>query len=519
MPVSFRNLIDTSQLADALTSGDFSKVIKKRNQNIAKYIKGYANDTAIEALANSIDPNLNLGIVKQAFGLENKQLDEYDPYHTTDSKKESFWYDNGDTEVDGKTIQKEYDQDTNTFKRALYSNSEFGSYRINDFWYEDPFYPAFELFFYDDSPFFIGDDTIEETPKDNSLKKFLFEYRGLDPVGYQARFNLWKEFKRVFFKIFNKEIERNDHRNLKNKVYYITKIAGLENLNHKFINYGEDKITITLNEDVSMLAYYISELYNNLIYSYRNQRYMFPENVLRFDLMIKINDIRKFQIPQSDNIPSQTMPINRDYLDNKKIKNIIAPESYILYRLHDCTFNFFESRNHGNEIEIGGYGVGQTYVAQTLSFDIFYKSVTRISSYPLIKDSYSIDSWNDSYEKNGGLAGTELKYENDLNRIAKEAPQKKGFLNKLLAKGAQTLVNTAADYADNLETKLREVRGSAVNGLLSQFRNVTTINKIEPDNVYKPDFNNRSSVKNAARSLGSSLLNDLEETTRNALNI
>ncbi len=48
------------------------------------------------------------------------------------------------------------------------------------------------------------------------------------------------------------------------------------------IKYNEDKITITMNEDVSMIAWYLSELYNNISYSYRNQRFMFPENLLRF---------------------------------------------------------------------------------------------------------------------------------------------------------------------------------------------------------------------------------------------
>ena len=505
-------MIDTNQLADALTTGDFSKVVKKKNQNIAKYIKGYADDTAIEALANSIDPNMNLGLVRQAFGLENKQLDEYDPYHTSDAKKESFWYDKGNKEIDGKTVQKEYDEDTNTFKRGLYSNAELGGYRQTDFWYEDPFYPTFELFFDDTSPLFIDDFAT------NSLFAFIDKYGQIDNE-YLSRKDIWTEFKTLFFKIFEKEIERKSNRNTQNKVYYITKISGLENLNHKFIKFPEDKLTITLNEDVSMFAYYISELYNNLVYSYRNQRFMFPENVIRFDLTVKINDMRKFQIPQSNNMPSQNMPINRDYLDNKNIKNIIAPESYILYKLHDCTFNFFESRNYGNDMEIGGYNVGSAYNAQTLTFDIIYKSVTRSSSFPLIQDSFSMDAWEKSlYTKGNALEGTELRYENDLNRIAKESPDNKGYLNKLLAKGAQTVVNAAADYADNLETKLRDVRGSAVNGLLNQFRNITTINKIEPDNVYNADFNNRASVKNAAKSLGSSLLNDLENTTRNALN-
>ena len=71
---------------------------------------------------------------------------------------------------------------------------------------------------------------------------------------------------------------------------------------------------------------------------------------------------------------------------------------------------------------------------------------------------------------------------------------------------------------DNLENKLRDIRGSAVNNLLSQFRTLTGINKIEPDNVYNPDFNNRASVANFGKSIASGLLNDLENSARNAAN-
>jgi len=512
MPASFRNIIDTNQLADALTTGDFSKVIKKKNQNIAKYVRGYAEQSAIEALANKIDPNMSLDLFRRAMGIENKQLDKYDPYHTSDAKKEEFWY-SGDKKTDGKIIQRQYDRDTDVFKRGLYSNPELGGYRQTDYWYEDPFYPSFELFFDEDSPLFVGDDTVSETPKQNSLKSFIFDYRSIDTNGYLARFNLWREFKKVFFKIFEKEHTRD--KNIKS--YYISKIGGLNNLNKKMIKYGEDKITITLNEDVSMFAYYISELYNNLVYSYKNQRYAFPENVIRFNMTIKINDIRKFQIPEGSNPPAPNVFDNKDKINVKNVKNVISPESYILYTLHDCTFNFFESRNYGDEIEIGGYTSSSPFNAQSLSFDIYYKSVTRSNKNPLIRDSFIITpNTIDIISKDTqGLP----KYENDLARInAEKSPEEKGFLNQLLSKGSQTVVSAAANYMDNLETKLREVRGSAVNGLLQQFRNTTNINKIEPDNVYKPDFNNRASVKNAAKGLGSTLLNELEEGTRRTLN-
>ena len=514
MSLSYRNLINEKALSEAMTSGDFSKVIKKPGSNSAKYIKGYANDTAMEALANSL--GINKGTLKQTFGLENKELDAYDPYHTSDAKGEEFWYDDQGSEIDGKAVQLKYDEDTNTFKRSLYTNSELGGYGQTDFWYEDPFIPTFELFFNDESALFVGADGEESAQAPyNSLKRFIQKYTQVEGNNYSERYILWKEFNKIFFKIFEKDIKNTkSSRNKKNKAYYISKIQGLNNLNKKIIDYGEDKITVTLNEDVSMFAWYMAELYNNLTYSYKNQRHVFPENAIRFNMVVKINEMNNYQIPESNNESSEWSPVNKNYLDNKSIKNTISKNSEILYTLHDCTFNFFESRNYTDELEIGGYGVGASTTPQSLSFDINYKSVTRGSSFPLIDNSLPLNTADDLIN-----TSEEQEYYNTISYLRQsEKPEKKGYLNKLLGKAAQTVTNQGLNYLDNLETKLRDVRGSAVNDLLSQFREHTKLNKIEPDNVYNPNFNDRTSLKNFGKSLGSSLLNDLEDTARNAAN-
>jgi len=509
MPASYRNIIDGQQLTDALSSGDYSKVLKK-GKTSARYIKGYAQDSAIEALAASL--NINKGLFKQFFGLEDKKLDAYDPYHTQDAKAEEFWFSDGGGKIDGRTVQTKYDEDTNTFKRSLYS--DYG-YRDRDFWYEDPFYPSFELFFNMDSPFFAGNENFSEKISTNSLKYFIQKYTEIDPDGYQSRFELWNEFKNVFFKIFENDLKGGDsNRNLKNKTYYISKIAGINNLKKKMITYGEDKITITINEDVSMIAWYLSELYNNIAYSYRNQRYAFPDNVLRFDMIIKINDIRNFTIPQSSNQPAPNVPVDPNYTTNKDIKNVISPKSQIVYTLHDCNFNFFESRNHGDELEIGGFG-NPTYAPQSLSFDIFYKSVTRWSEFPLF-DSFPINPWEKFLYNTESTS--QQTYYNDLDRVKTSPPVSKGYLNQQITKSAQNVANLGLNYLDNLEAKLREVRGGVVNDLLTQFRSLTNINKIEPDNVYNVNFNNRANLTNFGKEIASSLLNDLENNIRNATN-
>lgn len=485
------------------------EIYKSMAGNSAKYIKGYYNQTATGAISDaaiSATDKLLGTDIKSAFGISDSKTDSYDPYHLNDSKKENFWYldNNGQDKSVGRDIQKKYDDDTNTFKRSLYS--EYG-FRGSDFWYEDPLIPSFELFFDEETPFFSN------TKSQNSLLSFIDKYQTIDTLGYTRRYNLLTEFKKVFWKIFENSSQSNSNRNISNKAYYVTKVAGLNNLNKKMIKYGDDKITITLNEDVSMIAWYLVELYNNITYSYKNQRHMFPENVLRFNMNIKINDIRNFTIPQNKAQASDTTAINKNLLTNN-IKNVISPKSSIMYTLHDCNFNFNDSRNYGDEIEIGGYGANTNTTPATLSFDIYYKSVSRVSNFPLIENSMTIQPYEDSFSQ----YNTATDYYNDLDRIQSEkVSDGKGYLNGLLTKAKSTVSNIGINYMKNLETKLREARGTAVNGLLNQFRDLTTINKIEPDNVYNSDFNNRTSVKNLGRQLASGLINDLENEAKKAL--
>jgi len=550
---------------------DFTSIVSDSSLNVsknksivnAKYIKGYASEQSLDVISAAM--NLDKNTVKQMFGVKNPQVDQYDPDHTTDAKKEEFWFANNGESLDGKTVLSQNDSDTDTFKKGLKSNSTEGGYGQTDFWYEDPFVPSFEIFFDDESAFFNTKRNVT-----NSLQYFIGNYGLTLDDNYIKRYNMWKEFQNVFFKIFEKGTERNKNRNRKNKAYYISKVAGLNNLNKKIISFGEDKLTITLNEDVSMIAWYLSELYNNLVYSYKNQRYMFPENVIRFNMDVKINDIRNYQIPQSNNENSPTSNVNINY-PNKNIKNVIAPKSNVVYTLHDCTFNFFESSNHLDDIEIGGYNA-PSYAPQSLSFEIFYKSVTRYSEFPLINADTSINGWEFLYKSSGEniTNGTKQDYNSALSTLSQSAPDQKSYLNSNLSQPLQNVSNQGLNYENNLssklrdlkkntidsvlnelkkvpaqekenldnflgiapqnilnqtitftnslETQLREERGKVVNGLLSQFRNVTTLNKIEPDNVYQKNFNNRTDLTNFGRKVASGLLNDLENAVKGAAN-
>lgn len=501
MPLSYRNLISGNKIMDTLGSiGDKNEFQKNlqgiiKNQRInPKYVKGYESETFWESvfggqLGAKDNPEMQSRF-GALFGFENKELDPYDPYTVDGAKKEEFW------DTPGRVLYPSIDEDVNAFRNVLFpdssSDNKLGGL-FNEEQYEDPIKLGFEISFDINSPLFFGNSL--DTPAFNSVEYFFKKYGDIEDVGF--RYNLWLEFKQRLFSIFEKNLE-NTLRSKINKPYYINKISGLNNLNKKINKYEEDKLTITLNEDVRMISWYIAELYNNLTYSYKNKRYMIPENLLRFNMSIKIHDMRNFVMPTRD---------------QNKITYEISPKSTIMYTLRDCTFNFFNSYNFEDEITQAGYGATMPPESQ-LQFEIIYKSVTRWTDYPLL--DMSLNPWEVDF------MGTDIEQSKfkDLQRIKSDPPstEPKGFWNEKLGQLGQTVANAGLNYLDNLETRLREERGKFVESTLNDFRNWTTINKIEPDNVYSPDFNNRLSLKNAGRALASDLLNDLEGGVRDITN-
>lgn len=513
MPLSYRNIISGNKIKDTLGSIGSDEFQKNANQILKKqtiqpkYVKGYESESFWESvfggqLGSKDNPEIQSRF-GQLFDLENKELDPYDPYTTAGAKEEEFWKTPDGSKAVGRILYPILDEDTNTFRNVLFN--QYQQNKFSDFseeQYEDPLYLGFELFFDTDSPFFCGtndpDLNSEANPSVNSIKHFFQKYQQIDDIYW--RYSLWTEFKSRLFSIFQMNTS-GSRRNKFDKPYYINKITGLNLLNKKITKYGEDKISIVLNEDVRMIAWYISELYNNLSYSYRNKRWMIPENLLRFDMHIKISDMRNFAMPFSE---------------DGQVKYKLSPKSTIMFTLHDCSFNFVDSYNFTDEIVMAGLDAGKQ-PASDLKFDIIYKSVTRWSDFPILNTidyEVTLNPWETdlhtlSYEQELFKSLQQIKTDNSINI------EKKGYWNERLGSITQTVANAGMNYLDNLETRLREERGNFVENSLQSFREWTTINKIEPDNVYYPEFNNRLNLKNAGRQLASDLLNDLESQGRN----
>ncbi|MDY0268774.1 hypothetical protein [Trichloromonas sp.] len=244
-----------------------------------------------------------------------------------------------------------FDNQSDVFKQNLNTYITIGFNKNSVDQFQDPTYLVFDIKIdYDNSPLFTTNNNIK------NIENFINEYSSNIPeIGNDNRLDLYYKFKLEVEKIFPSNLpEINKDKSYKE--HYIESISGLDVLTKKIINYPEDKIIFTISEDVVMSTQYLTELYNNLVYSYDTHRVLIPENLLRFDMSLIISDYRNMKTDDNmmNSIPSK-----------------------MIYILHDCQFDFFESKNFESEIIRGGYNAQKPNISKS-NFKINFKSYSKV---------------------------------------------------------------------------------------------------------------------------------------------
>ena len=244
--------------------------------------------------------------------------------------------------------------------------------------YEDPTYLGFTIEIDDNSALF------------NQVLPFLEKQGAIRPE-FNARKEVYKDFIYKIKQVFNSQesvIEKTQESQYI-KQHYINSIKGLENLEKKFNKWREDKLSVELYEDITMFSSYVAHLYNNLIYSYENGRAMIPENLLKFNLKIKISEIRNL---------TSIAKLKSSNAEDQQIANALKNNiTCLVYTLYDCEFDFFGAKPF--EDTITQAGINSTPPGESiLTFDIYFKSVARSMYNPLIKNSLAL---NDNYPELG----------------------------------------------------------------------------------------------------------------------
>jgi hypothetical protein len=128
--------------------------------------------------------------------------------------------------------------------------------------------------------------------------------------------------------------------------YYLKKISGLELLVESnqpakkkyLVDYRNDVLKLTFNEDVSLSMGTLAHLYKLLYWSKPNGKNIVPENILRFNCDIIISEVRNLNRV-------------RKAIDTNNLEVVKENVSRHIYSLKECQF-YFDQPTHDLEVDL-----------------------------------------------------------------------------------------------------------------------------------------------------------------------
>lgn len=272
---------------------------------------------------------------------------------------------------------------------------------------EDPTMLGYDIMIdYTTSPLFNG-----------AVEDFINQFPNTAEIS--SRLQTITDFKTQFYKFFKttapnsslSALSADPNVALEPKAYYFKKIQGLDRLTESntsddvkksFVDYGVDYIKIQLNEDVTQNMGYLASLYKALSWSRINGKQVIPANLLRFNLILTITEIRNY---------------NRVIKNTQSELNVIADLiSRYEYSLYECQL-FFPNLPHGENLDLSAPAAVDFY-----EFQFNYK----FSTMRFVKfDPKAIDSKNFSVGGNSVLS-----FDNEYANIYQVTP-KNGELVKV----------------------------------------------------------------------------------------
>jgi len=437
--------------------------------------------------------------------------------------------------------------------------------------------------------FDIEIDEVTSPLFNTSIIQFLSNFRYEDPKSapgnppgfdslliteLQSRGEIYEKFVEQFKKFFKTNTQNTDQNGTPKSVknHYITQIQGLDKLGHVksatsadsgsniFTNFPSEKITLTLNEDVSQNISYLSYLYNLLSRSRIEGRRIIPQNLLRFNCKITVTEIRNYNrvvkildsapgrsrrnlLQEGSDFGEKTLEDDTKYL---VLSDLISKKEYNLY---ECEF-FFDKLTHGGNINLQSPGQNTTL---SVTVDFNYKFVSsefhrfefddtkKISDKP--EERFSYTKYNDEFfnprqltsldtgralisqvqREEIGITNSAISFLDPELKIYKfDAYPKDGYpLSDSDASplGRQKLGNLARTFVGglirNLVTPVLRVGAEAINEEINSRFNLVnkainkrlekaglsvSLNTInDPRNIYNPGNRLRNELRNAIR--------------------
>tara|TARA_R110000772_G_scaffold2410_1_gene8295 strand:+ start:20963 stop:22696 length:1734 start_codon:yes stop_codon:yes gene_type:complete len=443
---------------------------------------------------------------------------------------------------------------------------------------EDPTIFGFDLVILNNSPLFNNIGEFINFGANNGIKDISNREETYDNfvTQFSKFFNVDDRTNNLSSK--NKDIFKSNNGFNSFKTHYLHGIKGLDKLLHhtgmgyeggkQMVDFGKDKLTVSLTEDIGINAGYLAALYRTLSYSKVNGRMVIPENLLRFDMSIIISEVRNMNrvsnaLAKSNITSYELTPTLNDNV------------SRYIFTLYECQLDF-NNYSFMNEMSMGGHGESAPGVSSGLTFDIFYKYIGMemekfdfrpdlpdeakyINDSKVNPNSFQVntDPYSDINQQKNALNADKFpnrpmdrkfqmntsgnsdvedrEYEYDFPMMNRKYVKSNiDARNKNIEiRGNQSslrsgLNNIIGSINQELQTKFIELRSQLLSGLVAKIRTTTGMRNIaSPVNVYEStnlgqfalnklrDFGNLALGE--ALSYGSGFLNNLSQGVENSV--
>jgi len=203
----------------------------------------------------------------------------------------------------------------------------------------------------------------------------------LKSIGDNARFNMLLDFKSLLSKL-NTEYP-----------WYFQSIDGLnEAWNRDFmVTKFKKEITVNCLESVDLRITALMDLYRKVAFDWQNRRAILPDNLRKFDLSIKVYDVRNFQKNPGKYLNQDKRNENKNLQNTEFLGEDYSVTNQVTFNLSHCEFIPNESGNMFSNISNSTYEQASQIIKisyENIQEDNIYRSLLALnnSSHYYVRD-------------------------------------------------------------------------------------------------------------------------------------
>ena len=229
------------------------------------------------------------------------------------------------------------------------------------------------------------------------------------------------------------------------------------------------EITISCLESIDLRMTALMDLYRKIAYDWKNRRCILPENLRKFELSIKVYDVRNFK-----KSPNNLMGVPTEFNSNKYkvnsefLGNDFTDTTQITFNLSHCEFLPDESG------AMLGTVSNSSYENASQAIKISYENIEEDNIYRILA---SLSKTQDYYKVkdylNAELETLKNSFNNELNNPLNLSPELNGVFGSLIDDITQNISSQAANLVKNKLSSLfiGNVYGFSASNILGNARN------------------------------------------------